>query len=305
MSIDDINQLLELAADFKRRIIAGEAVPQHAGKVLGMLFFEDSTRTRVSFEQAANYLGLRTANFAASASSMNKGETLRDTITTLRYERLDGLVMRHRESGSPILAAKIFGGPVINAGDGSHEHPTQALGDALTILERKGRLSGLKVAIVGDIEHSRVARSNFWLLTKAGAEVRFVGPRTLVPTASSHLRAMVYNDLPAGLDGVDVVMALRLQKERMRDGLLSSIHQYAKLYQVGTESLRYAKHDAIVMHPGPLNRGVELDDNAADGAASVITAQVENGVFARMAALHWAFTGSEPKPETPDKAVTA
>lgn len=289
LKIEEINELLNLAADFKQRIIDEKSVPEIKNKVLGMLFFEDSTRTRVSFEQAANFLKLKTANFASSSSSMNKGETLKDTILTLRHERLNGLVMRHRQSGSAALAAKLFGGPVVNAGDGSHEHPTQALGDALTILERKGRLEGLKVAIVGDVIHSRVARSNYWLLSKAGAEVRFVGPRTLVTDSTTYLSAEVYHELTLGLDGVDVVMALRLQKERMADGMLSSVHEYAKMYQINREALAYAKPDALVMHPGPLNRGIEMDDFTADGGASVISNQVENGVFVRMAALYWAF----------------
>lgn len=306
LSLEEIQELLRLAADFKHRVLEDKPVPEIKNKVLGMLFFEDSTRTRVSFEQAANFLKLKTANFASSSSSMNKGETLKDTILTLRHERLSGLVMRHRQSGAPVLAAKHFGGPVINAGDGSHEHPTQALGDAMTILERKGRLDGLKIAIVGDVIHSRVARSNFWLLSKAGAEVRFVGPRTLVPESTTYLAAEVYHELTLGLDGVDVVMALRLQKERMLDGMLSSVHEYAKMYQINREALSYAKPDALVMHPGPLNRGVEMDDFTADGGSSVISNQVENGVFVRMAALYWAFDQSgkdHPKPAAKKEAV--
>jgi aspartate carbamoyltransferase catalytic subunit len=230
---------------------------------------------------------------------MSKGETLKDTILTLRYERLDGLVMRHRLSGAPYLAAELFGGPVINAGDGQHEHPTQALGDALTIMERKGELRNLSVAIVGDVEHSRVARSNAWLLSKLGADVRFVGPKTLVPSVMSMLPGRVYHDLAAGIADADVVMCLRLQKERMMEGNLSSISEYAAMYQVNRETLRFAAPDCLVMHPGPLNRGVELDDFAADGEQSCVTAQIENGVFVRMAALYWAFspkiTGAAPR----------
>ncbi len=306
LALTEIEELLELSADFKSRINQDKAVPEIKNKVLGLLFFEDSTRTRVSFEQAAHFLKLKTANFAATSSSMNKGETLKDTILTLRYERLSGLVMRHRQSGAPTLAAKFFGGPVINAGDGSHEHPTQALGDALTIIERKGSLKGLKIAIVGDVEHSRVARSNYWLLSKAGAEVRFVGPRTLVPESTTYLSAQVFHELTLGLDGVDVVMALRLQKERMKDGMLSSVHEYAKMYQINREALQFAKPDVLVMHPGPLNRGIEMDDFAADGSSSVITDQVENGVFVRMAALYWAFhEGKGESQEKPTSKKTA
>ena len=291
LSLDEIGFLLRQAADFKARVIEDKPVPEIKNKVIGMLFFENSTRTRMSFEQAAHYLKLKTANFVASGSSMSKGETLKDTILTLRYERLSGLVMRHRESGAPTLAARFFGGPVLNAGDGRHEHPTQALGDALTILERKGVIEGLKVAIVGDVEHSRVARSNAWLLSKCGAEVRFVGPRTLIPQNTSMLPGIVFHELSAGLADVDVIITLRLQRERMEEGSLSSLNEYAKLYQVNRETLRYAKPDVLILHPGPINRGVEVDDVAADGESSAITAQVENGIFVRMAALHWVFAG--------------
>ena len=295
LSADEIAELLSDAAEFKARVVEGKDVPSLGKKTVGMLFFENSTRTRVSFEQAAYYLGMRSVNFAAGGSSMSKGETLKDTILTLRYERLDGLVMRHPASGSPGLAARHFGGPVLNAGDGRHEHPTQALGDALTILERKGSLEGLRVAIVGDVEHSRVARSNAWLLTKMGAEVNLVGPRTLIPQQTGMLPGKVFYDLGAGIQDCDVVITLRLQRERMLDSTLSSIHEYATMYQVNAETLPWAAKDCLVMHPGPLNRGVEVDDLAADGAQSAITSQVENGIFVRMAALNWCFGG--PKVE--------
>jgi aspartate carbamoyltransferase catalytic subunit len=291
---ETIQELLNLAADFKSRIIEKKPVPVLKDQVVGMLFFENSTRTRVSFEQAAFYLGIKSTTFSAGSSSMSKGETLKDTILTLRYERLNGLVMRHRLSGAPYLAAKLFGGPVINAGDGQHEHPTQALGDALTIIERKGNLRDLSVAIVGDVAHSRVARSNAWLLSKMGADVRFVGPKTLVPSVMSMLPGRVYHDLSTGIANADVVMCLRLQRERMTEGNLSSVSEYAAMYQINRETLHYAAPDCLVMHPGPLNRGIELDDFAADGEHSCVTAQIENGVFVRMAALHWAFA---PKAE--------
>jgi aspartate carbamoyltransferase catalytic subunit len=291
----DIEDLLAQAADFKKLIIKGKSVQTLNRHVVGMLFFENSTRTRVSFEQAANYLGLRTANFASQASSMTKGETLKDTILTLRYERLNGLVMRHRQSGAPSLAARYFGGPVLNAGDGQHEHPTQALADALTITERKGGLKGLVVAIIGDVDHSRVARSNAWLLSKVGAEVRFVGPRTLMPSHTGMLPGQVFYDLSAGIADADVLMCLRLQKERMDSGLLSSVGEYAKLYQVNRDTVRLAKKDCLVMHPGPINRGIELDDVAADSDYSAISNQVENGIFVRMAALKYCFGDDETK----------
>lgn len=288
---EEIQHLLDLSIDFKKRIENDEDVPSLKKKVVGMLFFENSTRTRVSFEQAAFYLGMRSSNFASSSSSMSKGETLKDTILTLRHERLNGLVMRHRASGSASLAARHFGGPVLNAGDGQHEHPTQALADAHTILERKGRIEGLKVAIVGDVEHSRVARSNAWLLDKLGAEVRFVGPRTLIPNQTAMLPGEILYDLAAGIDQADVIICLRLQKERMQDGMISSIGEYASMYQVNRETLKYARPDCLVMHPGPINRGIEIDDVTADGINSGITSQIENGIFVRMAAFYWCFGG--------------
>ena len=293
MPNDDILGLLDLAAEFKAKILAGEDVPSMKKKVIGLLFFENSTRTRVSFEQAAFYLGMRSSNFATSASSMNKGETLKDTILTLRHERINGLVMRHKSSGAPMLAAKHFGGPVLNAGDGQHEHPTQALADALTILERKSSLEGLNVSIVGDVEHSRVARSNAWLLDKLGANVRLVGPRTLLPPHPSMLPGECCDELEEGISGADVIICLRLQRERMAEGMISSIGEYASLYQINADTLRFANPGCLVMHPGPINRGVEIDDVTADGDSAVINQQVENGVFVRMAAFYWCFGGQE------------
>lgn len=287
---ETIQGLLAAAADFKARAEGGKDLPRHDRVVVGMLFFENSTRTRVSFEQAAYYLGMKTASFTQGGSSMSKGETLKDTIQTLRYERLNGLVMRHRASGSAQLAARHFGGPVLNAGDGQHEHPTQALADALTLIERKESIEGLTVAIVGDVEHSRVARSNAWLLHKLGAEVRFVGPRTMIPRHTGLLPGKVFFDLESGLEDADAVICLRLQKERMEEGMLSSIGEYSRLYQVNRDTLRFAKKDCLVMHPGPINRGVEVDDVAADSDRSAIRAQIENGIFVRMAALDWVFS---------------
>ena len=284
-----ITDILNTAADFKELITSGGQYERRHRRSVGLLFFENSTRTRVSFEQAAHYLGYHAVNFSGTGSSMSKGETLKDTILTLRYERLEALVMRHNASGAPELAAKYFEGPVINAGDGQHEHPTQALGDALTVLERKGDIQGLKVAIVGDVEHSRVARSNAWLLHKLGAEVRFVGPRTLMPSHVGKLPGEVYYDLPTGIADADVVMCLRLQRERMSDGFVASIGEYTRMYQINRTTLRYAHPEAIVLHPGPLNRGVEVDDHVADSEASCINDQVTNGVFVRMAVLDWVF----------------
>lgn len=295
---DQIEELLILGREFKQWVVEGKEIAR-LNRVVGQLFFENSTRTRVSFEQAAHYLGLKSVNFSTTGSSLKKGETLKDTILTLRYERLNGLVMRHPSSGAPALAARYFSGPVLNAGDGRHEHPTQALADALTIRERKGSLEGLTVAIVGDVEHSRVARSNAWLLAKMGAHVRFVGPRTLMPAHSGLLPGDVFYDLESGIKDADVIIALRLQRERMSDGLIGSIGEYARQYQINRDKLRYAAPDALLLHPGPINRGIELDDAAADGEQSVITAQVENGIFVRMAALYWCFYEPEPPKPAP------
>lgn len=293
LEADAIKEIINMAADLKMKVINGEPTEEERSRTVGLLFFENSTRTRVSFEQAAGYLGYRIVNFSGSGSSVSKGETLKDTILTLKHERLEGMVMRHNASGSAALASRFFEGPMVNAGDGQHEHPTQALGDALTILERKGTLSGLRVAIVGDVLHSRVARSNAWCLSKLGNEVRFVGPKSLLPNYSAKLPGEVYYDLREGIAGCDVVMALRLQRERMEEGRLSSTSEYSRLYQVNRSSLRAADPEALVMHPGPLNRGIELDDWTADGPNSAITDQVSNGVFVRMAALKWVFDGED------------
>lgn len=289
---DKISEILALAREHREHVEGGGAAPDGPRRAVGLLFFENSTRTRVSFEQAANYMGFRVVNFSGAGSSIAKGETLKDTILTLRHERLEGLVIRHAASGACDLAAKYFGGPVINAGDGQHEHPTQALADALTIQDRKGDLAGLKVSIVGDVIHSRVARSNAWLLSKMGAEVRFVGPRSLMPSHTASLPGQVHYDLRAGIADADVVICLRLQKERMLDGLLSSVGEYVRMYQVNRSSLRAAKPDCVVMHPGPLNRGIEVDDWTADGPHSAINDQVSNGIFVRMAAMRWVFEGA-------------
>lgn len=293
----DIESLVASAAALKADILAGKPIDSTRAHTVGLLFFENSTRTRVSFEQACNYLGYRFVNFSGSGSSLSKGESLKDTILTLKHERLEAVVMRHKSSGAAQLAAGYFDGPIINAGDGQHEHPTQALGDALTIQERLGKLSGLKVAIVGDVLHSRVARSNAWLLSKLGNEVRFVGPRSLIPSFTSKLPGDVYYNLREGLLGADVVMCLRLQRERMDDGRLSSISEFSRLYQVNRSTVKSAAPHAIVMHPGPLNRGVELDDATADGPQSAIADQVSNGIFVRMAVLKWLFEPSAPSSE--------
>jgi len=289
LSTEQIQGLISLAKELKQIVLSGGQLPDLSGRVVGMLFFENSTRTRVSFEQAARKLRIEVTSFGVMGSSMAKGETLKDTVLTLKHEGIDGLVMRHHASGAPYLAARFFEGPVINAGDGMHEHPTQALADALTILENKGRIEGLNIAIVGDVQHSRVARSNLWLLSKLNANVRLVGPLTLMPRHTGMLPASVHYDLMTGIKDADVIMALRFQKERMNSGLISSLGEYASLYQINERTLRMAKPDCIVMHPGPINRGLELDDRTADGKHSVITQQVENGIFVRMAVFATVF----------------
>ncbi len=261
------------------------------GRTLINLFFEDSTRTRTSFELAGKRLGADVINMAVSTSSVSKGETLLDTAATLNAMHCDLLVVRHDQSGAPHLLAQKVDAAVINAGDGTHEHPTQALLDALTIRRRKGRLEGLVVAICGDIAHSRVARSNIHLLTTMGSRVRVIGPPTLIPAAAERLGVEVFHDMAAGLTGADIVMMLRLQRERMAGGkdgggLVPSAREYFRFFGLDAEKLAYAKPDAAVMHPGPMNRGVEIDSAVADDPVrSVIREQVEMGVAIRMAVL--------------------
>jgi aspartate carbamoyltransferase catalytic subunit len=256
------------------------------GRTLINLFFEDSTRTRTSFELAGKRLGADVINMSVSTSSVNKGETLLDTASTLNAMQCDLLVIRHAQSGAPALLSQKVDAAVINAGDGTHEHPTQALLDALTIRRHKGRLEGLVVAICGDIAHSRVARSNIHLLTTMGSRVRIVGPPTLIPADAARLGVEVFHDMKAGLKDADVVMMLRLQRERMSGGLVPSAREFFRFYGLDAEKLAVAKPDSIVMHPGPMNRGVEIDSAIADHPTrSVIGEQVEMGVACRMAVL--------------------
>ncbi len=256
------------------------------GRTLINLFFEDSTRTRTSFELAGKRLGADVINMAVSNSSVNKGETLLDTAATLNAMNCDLLVVRHAQSGAPNLLAQKVDAAVINAGDGTHEHPTQALLDALTIQRRCGRLEGLTVAICGDVLHSRVARSNIHLLTAMGSRVRVVGPPTLIPAEAARLGVEVFHDMKAGLAGADIVMALRLQRERMASGLVPSAREFFRFWGLDAEKLAWAKPDALVMHPGPMNRGVEIDSAVADDPVrSLIKEQVEMGVAVRMAVL--------------------
>jgi len=256
------------------------------GRTLINLFFEDSTRTRTSFEIAGKRLGADVINMSVSNSSVNKGETLLDTASTLNAMNTDLLVVRHAQSGAPALLAQKVSAAVINAGDGTHEHPTQALLDALTIRRHKGDLRNLIVAICGDISHSRVARSNIHLLGAMGAEVRLIAPPTLLPAEVGRLGVTVFHDMRKGLEGADVVMMLRLQLERMQGALVPSTREYFRFYGLDREKLAWAAPGARVMHPGPMNRGVEIDSDVADDPQiSLIQNQVEMGVAARMAVL--------------------
>ncbi len=256
------------------------------------LFFENSTRTQASFEIAGKRLGAIVMNMSVKTSSVSKGETLIDTAATLNAMRPDVIVVRHSASGAVELLSQKVGCSVINAGDGAHEHPTQALLDALTIRRHKKRLSGLTVAICGDIAHSRVARSNLMLLNAMNVRTRVIAPRTLLPSGIEHICAEVFTDMNEGLKDADVVMMLRLQHERANASLIPSEREYYQFYGLDKERLALAKPDAIVMHPGPMNRGVEIDPTIADGEQAVITEQVEMGVAVRMAVLD-ALVGSK------------
>ncbi|MBI0536492.1 aspartate carbamoyltransferase catalytic subunit [Roseomonas sp. KE2513] len=282
-----IAELLDLAESYALLNRGGKAQRDLLrGRTLINLFFEDSTRTRTSFELAGKRLGADVINMSVSTSSVNKGETLLDTAATLNAMQTDLLVIRHSQSGAPALLSQKVDAGVINAGDGTHEHPTQALLDALTIRRRKGRLENLTVAICGDVLHSRVARSNIHLLLAMNCRVRIVGPPTLIPAEAESLGVEVFHDMRAGLKDADVVMMLRLQKERMQGGLVPSAREFFRFYGLDAAKLRLAKPDAIVMHPGPMNRGVEIDSAIADDPArSVIGEQVEMGVAVRMAVL--------------------
>ncbi|EKV32671.1 Aspartate carbamoyltransferase [Caenispirillum salinarum AK4] len=256
------------------------------GRSMVNLFYESSTRTRTSFELAGKRLGLDVINMGVSSSSVNKGETLIDTAVTLNAMHLDVLVVRHGDSGAVQLLSEKVNCAVVNAGDGSHEHPTQALLDALTIRRRKGHLDNLHVAICGDVLHSRVARSNIYLLTAMGARVRVIAPRTLLPSGIEELGVEVFTDMRAGLKDVDIVMMLRVQNERMAGSYIPSIREFFHFFGLDREKLALAKPDALIMHPGPMNRGVEIDSDVADDIErSVIREQVEMGVAVRMAVI--------------------
>jgi aspartate carbamoyltransferase catalytic subunit len=280
-------QILDTARAFwemNRRPV--KKAPTLRGKTVINVFFENSTRTRTSFELAGKRLSADVVNINVAASSAKKGETLRDTISTLDAMSPDLIVIRHAASGAPHFIAQRTNAAVINAGDGLHEHPTQALLDAFTIRQHKPSFERLKVLICGDITHSRVARSNILLLSALGAEVRVAGPRTLVPREVEKLGVHVYHDFASALAGVDVVMTLRIQQERLLNALLPNTREYSRTFGLDAARLALAAPDAIVMHPGPLNRGVEISAQVADGPQSVVLNQVEAGVAVRMAVLY-------------------
>ncbi|MGD0828376.1 MAG: aspartate carbamoyltransferase catalytic subunit [Desulfobaccales bacterium] len=294
LSAGEIHLILSTAASLKeisRRAI--KKVPTLRGKTVVTLFYEPSTRTRMSFEIAAKRLSADTLNLTVAASSAVKGETLADTAHNLEAMQPDLLVIRHYASGAPsYLAGKLRCG-VVNAGDGLHEHPTQALLDLLTVQEAKGRLDGLKVAIVGDIAHSRVARSDILAFSKMGSQVTVAGPATMLPPFLSDLGVQVSYSLEEAVAGVDVIIMLRLQLERMGQGFISTLREYSRHFGLALRHLELAKEDAIIMHPGPLNRGVEISPEVADGSHSVILEQVTNGVAVRMAVLYLLIGGEK------------
>ncbi len=287
LSRADIELILNTASSFRdilRRDI--KKVPTLRGRTVVNLFFEPSTRTKTSFEIAEKRLSTDVFNFSVPASSVVKGESLYDTIKTIEAYGVDFIVIRHSSSGVPHFISKNTKASVINAGDGINEHPTQALLDAFSIMEKKGSLEGLKIAIVGDILHSRVAKSNIYLLSRFDAEIRLIGPPTLMPDLEVNSSVSVHYDMDKGLKDVDVIMMLRIQMERQDRGFFPTTGEYFRLWGLTTDRLRHAKSDAIVMHPGPMNRGIEISSEVADSEQSIILNQVINGIAVRMAVLY-------------------
>ncbi|MCK9433171.1 MAG: aspartate carbamoyltransferase catalytic subunit, partial [Candidatus Omnitrophica bacterium] len=295
LSVDEINFILETAESFlevsTRKI---KKVPTLRGKTIINLFYEASTRTRTSFEIAGKRLSADTINISASTSSVVKGETLIDTARNLEAMNPDVIVIRHSASGAPQMLAALVKQSIINAGDGAHEHPTQALLDMMTIKEHKRKIAGLKVAIIGDIEHSRVARSNIYGLSKMGADVVLAGPATMLPRDIEQMGVKVFNKMEEAIKGADVVMMLRIQLERQKQSIFPSLREYSQHYCLNRNNIKLAKKDVIVMHPGPINRGVEISPDIADDSSySVILDQVNKGVAVRMALLYLLTGGSE------------
>ncbi len=297
-SREDILYILDTARSFKEistRTI--KKVPTLRGRTVVNLFFEPSTRTRLSFEVAAKRMSADTFNISVSTSSTRKGETLIDTARNIEAMHPDIIIMRHAFSGAPQLLAKHVSASIINAGDGAHEHPSQALLDMLTVFEHKKEITGRKIAIIGDISHSRVARSNILGFTKLGATVTLAGPQTFLPPGITSMGVQVADTISEAITDADVVMALRIQQERQNDPLIPSLKEYAAFFGINKSILKLAKPDALVMHPGPINRGVEMSPDVADGEQSVILDQVTNGVAVRMALLYLASGGNRNNSE--------
>lgn len=286
LSAQDIKYILDRADDMKKNVLEGGKKASHlSGKSIITLFYENSTRTRLSFELASKYLGATAANITASGSSVAKGETLPDTGKTIDAMGADVIIIRHSSSGAPHLLSKYTKAAIVNAGDGMNEHPTQALLDFMTMREKFGSFEGLKVAIVGDVKHSRVARSDVYGLKKLGAVVTLCAPSTLMPVEMESFGVRVTEDADEAVKGADVVMGLRIQLERQKSGLFPSVREYHKMFGINERRMALANPNAIIMHPGPVNRGVELAASMADGPQSVINEQVTNGVCVRMAVL--------------------
>jgi aspartate carbamoyltransferase len=287
ISAEEIEYILETAKTMKYILTTNnKKTPHLQGRSIMTLFYENSTRTRLSFEMASKFMSASAANISASSSSVSKGETLIDTGRTIDRMGTDVIIIRHPMSGAPHLLARHVKASVINAGDGMNEHPTQALLDMLTIKEKKGSFKGLKVAILGDVYHSRVARSNIWGLQKLGAEVSVAGPATLMPPGIEKTGAKVFSTIQEALIDADVVMGLRIQLERQKKGLFPTVREYSRFFGLDDKRLLFAKEDALVMHPGPVNRGVEMSSSVIDCEQSVIDEQVTNGVAVRMALLY-------------------
>lgn len=291
-SPEEIRLVLKTARDMKK-IIRGDVkkLPNLRGRAIVNLFLEPSTRTRTSFELAGKYLGADVVSINASTSSIVKGESLRDTLMTIEAMGVDAIVMRHKAEGAAEYASKVVKPVIVNAGDGAHAHPSQGLLDLFTIEQFKGRLAGLKVAIVGDILHSRVARSDIFGLTKMGAEVHLAGPKTLLPRFFNFDGVTVHENLDAALENADVVNVLRIQLERQQSGLFPSAREYARVFGINDERLRLAKEDALILHPGPQNKGLEISNAVVYGTHSAIHEQVQNGVAVRMALLDLTLNG--------------
>jgi aspartate carbamoyltransferase catalytic subunit len=299
LNVDEISHILDQAKSMKEIFTRDiKKVPTLRGKTVINLFFEASTRTRVSFEIAAKRLSADIINFSAQGSSTQKGETLLDTVKNLEAMNPDIIVLRHSASGACHMISRYTKSSVVNAGDGINEHPTQCLLDMLTVLENKGKIEGINLSIIGDIEHSRVCKSNIYGFTTMGAHVTLCGPASLIPKDMGKLPVKITYNLREAIQNADVIMLLRIQKERMHDPRFPTLREYSKFYGIDTNALQGAKKDAIIMHPGPINRGVELSEEVADSARSVILNQVTNGIAVRMAVLYLLGVGAGVKPAT-------